>query len=176
MNPNDMTAVSFSIWDRYRSWRQQRLNVKAMLRLLYLESLRNLSLLDCLDFSAKGSAKDGDTLKDVILALETDVLNNVFYEGRRNARIFSAMNRLGHADEDDADNERPSLSLVLFLQTKIWTLKKIVSMNSKDKALKGIKYKERLRHIQTAYLEIIRRMSEMKEIRPLLKNPDVSGR
>jgi hypothetical protein len=173
MGFNEIVNSTFSVYQQFSTWRQFKKDIKAVLRLLYLESIRNLSLIDSLDFNNKKIKADDESFKKIALLIETDILNLVFLDGKKNTRLFNIIedikkDELENEDDGNPDNNRDTLNALAFVYVKIWTIKKLASLDSKGNALKSIRYRARLKNISSAYKTVLKSIRELDVIKPLL--------
>jgi len=175
MGPKDVIDSTISIIEKYSSWRQLKKDTGAILRLLYLESKRNSSLLSCIknDYKNRDIKKQETDFKEIILALETGILELIFMAGKSNSKVFDFILNLSDFEPDDDgsdgyEDENP-LNALSFLHVKIWTIKKLALLNQ-SLVLKKINYNVRLKNIQSAYITLLKNLEKLPEIAPLIKN------
>lgn len=174
MGPGEIINSTFTVYEHFKSWRQFNKDTNAVLRLLYLESMRNINLISTLNFDDKNIKTDDDAYKRLALLLETDMLNLVFLDGKKSTNLFSVMSDLSQLkfeeeDSDEHDNSKNTLSALVYLYVKIWTLRKLASFDSKGKALKSIRFRARLKNIFNVYQLFTDNLRNLDEIKPLLK-------
>jgi len=178
MGPGEIINSTFSLYQQYSNWRQFNKDTGALLRLLYLESMRNINLISTLNFESKNIRTDDDDFKKISLFLETDILNLVFLDGKKSTKLFSVMNdisqiKLEDEEGDDQKNNETTLNALVYLYVKIWILKKLVSFDSKGKALKPIRYRARLQNITSIYHIVADCLRNLDEITPLLTKEQI---
>ena len=174
MGPEEIVNATVSMIQQFNNWKQLRKDIDAVIRLLYLESMRNVNLLESLDFEKRNIKTDDDGFKKISLMLETDVLDLLFLEGRKSSKLFRIMEKMSDLEleeEDDftAGNGRHTLNALSFIYIKIWTLKKLIVLDTKGRALKNIRYRSRIKNILSAYDIVLKNLREMDEIKPLLQ-------
>lgn len=131
----------------------------AFLRLLYLETEKNLRLIDTISFVSKGKHKTGDPVYMTALkGLETDVLsmvlmipelhNGLFYEVQRfnPPKLVSDLNNM-EEDEDPYSKPENILELCMALYLKIEASKKAADISFVE-GLQGIHFRVRLMNIR----------------------------
>ena len=175
MVPKEIIDSAASLLERFNNWRQLKKDINAVLRLLYLESMRNVNLLACLNLDNNKNIKpDDDAFIKAAMAIETDMLELIFLEGKKSSRLFKAIEDMRDEELEDEDtnthdiNNRHTMNALGFIYIKVWTIKKLASLNSGGKAIKTIRYRARLKNILTAYNVVLRNLRDMDEIRPLL--------
>lgn len=177
MGPGEIINTTVSMIEQFNNWRQMRKDIDAVIRLLYLESARNINLLEALNYEGKSLKSDDDAYKKAALLLETEILNMIFLEGKKSSRIFKIMEKMSDIELEDEDGtseteKRHTLNALSFIYIKIWTLKKLVQLETKGKALKSIRYRNRMKNILSAYHSVLRNLKDMDEIAPLLQEKD----
>ena len=178
MGPGEIINSTFKVYQQFSDWRQFNKDTDAILRLLYLESMRNINLISTLNFDNK-SIRTDDAYKKMALLIETDILNLVFLDGKKSTKLFSVMNdisQIGLEDEDADDQEKNknSLNALVYLYVKIWTLKKLASFDSKGKALNSIRFRARLKNISKVYHSFADSLRKLDEIKPLLTKEQIN--
>jgi len=179
MGPGEIINSTFKVYQQFSDWRQFNKDKDAILRLLYLESMRNINLISTLNFDNKSIRTDDDAYKKIALLIETDILNLVFLDGKKSTKLFSVMNdisQIGLEDEDpdNQENNKNSLNALAYLYVKIWTLKKLSSFDSKGKALKSVRFRARLKNIYEIYYNFAGSLRTLDEIRPLLTKEQIN--
>lgn len=174
MGPDQIINTTLSLIQQFNNWRQLRKDIDAVIRLLYLESMRNVNLLEALNYDSRGIRTDDDAFKKIILLLETGVLDMIFLEGKKSSRIFKLMEKMSDIELEDEDgideNEgRHTLNALSFIYIRIWAVKRLVSLETKGKALKSIRYRNRIKNILSAYNIVLMNLRDMDEIQPLLQ-------
>ncbi len=173
MGPKDVFDSTLTIIEKYSTWRQLKKDTGAILRLLYLESKRNSNLLSCIknEYKSKESKKQESDFREIISALETEILDLIFMSGKSSSKVFDFMKESSEFElDDDIDNHESEspLNALSFLYVKIWTVKKLVSINQAE-VLKKINYKIRLKNIQSAYISLLINLERLPEIDLLIK-------
>ncbi len=172
MGPKDVFDTTLSVIEKYSAWRQMKKDTGAVLRLLYLESKRNSNLLSCInqDYNNKTKKQEFD-FKELISALEIEILELIFMAGKSSSKVFEFMKDSADFELDDdfeaQESENP-LNALSFLYVKIWTIKKLVSINQST-VLRKINYKVRLKNINSAYISLLVNLEKVPEIKPLIK-------
>lgn len=166
-----------NMYDRLSTWKQFRKDVDTKLRLFYLECRQNLELINILDLNPENDeihTSDQD-FKTIIGQLNTEVLEMVFLEGKKNNKFYEVLRKVIDTEEEEEDQknekknkkEKSLIQACVYLYVKIATLKKIVQIERKGKALKKIYFRSRLNNIQNNFLNIVKALSQHKEIKEI---------
>jgi len=149
------------IFDRIKLWKNVKDGVKTQYRLLYLECMRNLDLIDVLNLE-NPNGNDID-YKSVIKLLETNFIELTFFNKHNNKILISLTEcETDYENEEDiVSNFRQNLLTSVYL--KIKTVQKLVELEKKGDALKNINYKVRLKNIKSSLLKIVKILSKEKE-------------
>lgn len=155
------SSLALGIFDRIKLWKEVKDGVKTQYRLLYLECMRNLDLIDVLNFE-NGEGNDED-FKSIIKLLELDFIELTFFNSNNievlQKLTYSKVEYINEEDNSTSLRQNPLTSVYL----KIKTVQKLVELEKKGKALKNINYKVRLKNIKSGLLKIVKILSKEKE-------------
>ena len=161
------------IYDRLGKWKQFHKDIHTKLRLFYLECRQNLELLNILDFNQDNEEilTTDEDFKSVAGQLETEVLEMIFLEGKKNNKFYEVLRKkIDIEEEEDNEKQKKKKSLIqacVYLYVKIAILKKIAGIERKGKALKKIYFRARLNNIRYNYLSIVKALCQHKEIKEI---------
>lgn len=146
--------------DRYQNLKADE---DAYIRLLYLEILHNLEVLETIkEDGLNGVKHNDDAFKEFINQLSLDVMAGIFAPGgKKNKKIFDFLADNGEikytnksgvliGQEDITDEkviETSVLKTIVFLVTKIEMLKKIANVGNQD-FMKTLRLKPRIKNIK----------------------------
>ena len=170
----------------FKEWRVLKKNIHAILRLLYLECLKNVELLKCLNLEdSKVPQNDPDFFR-VIEQLEITTIEFLFLEGEKNTKIFNILSEKSEiiyekgdrkTQDSSGQTEITLIQVVIFIYLKINVLKKLSRVYRTDggfleagkgKVLKNIRYKTRLNNIKSNLIEIIKVLERQKEFKKIM--------
>ncbi len=169
-------------WDRFRQWRELRRNVHAVVRLLYLEALKNYELLKCIKLEPGKVRQDDADYFAVIEQLDTSIMEFIFLEGEKSSKIVDILANKSRivrekGEDEDGEEDIKLIHVVIFVYLKIDVLKKLAAMAtdtgggppraSKERALKAVRYKTRLANVKSNLAEIIETLEKQKEFRKI---------
>ncbi len=155
------TDIVLGIFDRIKSWKDIKDGVTTQYRLLYLECMRNLDLMDC--FKIDKSNKNDPDLKSLIKALELDYIELTFFDNNNTQILHKLINcKIEYKSEENKINGFKS-NLLTSVYLKIRTIKKLAEIEKKGEALRNINYKVRLANIKEGLLKIVKILGEEKE-------------
>jgi hypothetical protein len=151
------------VFDLATSYKQSGLDAHSVLRVLRVECLKNLRLLDALRPNIEGKSvyKDADILM-IVKYLEIDIFALVGTLAENNTKIrrilHSNLNIQWNSESDREDDTtiQPNnlLDLVESTYIKIWVIQKLVEEKPKGIALKNINYLKRLENIKKGLSKI----------------------
>jgi hypothetical protein len=166
------------VFERLSKWRQLKNEIHTKLRLLYLECRRNLELLNVIELdNPEGILTDDEDYKSTANALQTEVLEMVFLDGRPNNKLYESLRKnFKYTEisegEDGAPNKKEQhasvIQAVVYLYVKIDSLKKILGIERKGSAHKKIYIRARLANIKENFIHVVNLLSSHKEVKEIL--------
>jgi hypothetical protein len=173
--------------DKMDKYKQIKKDTTTFLRLLYLEVLRNIEILNVIDFKAYKSLNPNDpNIKSLIKLLETSVAEAIFYkeDNTKNANLYEKLRKQGQVKNKERKlmkledgQERlvkgkfiyeNVLQAISFVVVKIDLLRELTELKNEElEILKPIKIDVRLLNINQRLLMIkssLDKMSEVKEM------------
>lgn len=159
-----------TVFSHILKYRGHVLDAKSQLRLLYLETRRNLALIDTMK-----NRENAEAIKIVLMNFETEQLMQFFQSGERNHRVYTKIKSIDnfvYASEDDDDDYSQSksinfLSVVSFLYVRIAVLRTISNGKFTGKNFKKINYYKRFSNIMNAFVALAVCLEDQKAVREM---------
>lgn len=138
---------------------------------MYLECQRNRSLLEVISWDI--AKRRSDTLIQIALALETEVLGLIFLDSiKGNDDLLSTINEITVVDDcADKDNQstpkKKAINALCFLYQKVSLVKNLTQLNLESEELQKVNLKQRLGNIRTNYAALaagLRKSNYLKEV------------
>ena len=162
---NNSTSLISQLITGYNNYKDLHADHDAYIRLIYLEVINNLEVLETINLDKLKNIEFNDpAFKDLINQLSTEVMSGVFVpEGKKNAKLYTFLNKKGtiksfaKSDNDLIEGEKKDikkkeinttvLKSIVFLVTKIETLKRVSNIGEQV-FMKELRLKTRLKNIK----------------------------
>jgi len=175
--------------DKMDKYKQIKKDTTTFLRLLYLEVLRNIEILNVIDFKAYKSLNPNDpNIKSLIKLLETSVAEAIFYkeDNTKNANLYEKLRKQGQVKNKERKlmkledgQERlvkgkfiyeNVLQAISFVVVKIDLLRELSELKNEElEILKPIKIDVRLLNINQRLLMIKSSLDKMPEVKEMAR-------
>ena len=172
--------------DRYKSLQSDK---SAYLRLVYLEVINNLEVLQTIDLGRlKNSKPNEPAIKTVLKLLRTDILESIFYktESEVSQKIYDRLKTKGKIDnkygllkrltskgEEHLTNKsiyENMLQAISFVVTKVHLLKTLENLDEEEVlVLNNVNIQVRLVNINQSLLMVKRKLDEFDEIKEMAR-------
>ncbi len=172
--------------DRYKSLQSDK---SAYLRLVYLEVINNLEVLQTIDLGRlKNSKPNEPAIKTVLKLLRTDILESIFYktESEVSQKIYDRLKTKGKIDnkygllkrltskgEEHLTNKsiyENMLQAISFVVTKVHLLKTLENLDEEEVlVLNNVNIQVRLVNINQRLLMVKRKLDEFDEIKEMAR-------
>ena len=172
--------------DRYKRLQSDK---SAYLRLVYLEVINNLEVLQTVDLGKlKGAKPNEPAIKTVLKLLRTDILESIFYktESEVSQKIYDRLKTKGKIDnkygllkrltskgEEHLTNKsiyENMLQAISFVVTKVQLLKTLENLDDNEVlVLNNVNIQARLVNINQRLLMVKRKMDEFDEIKEMAR-------
>lgn len=161
------------LWEYFRQRRLVRRNLRAVLRLLYLECLSNVELLKSL---ADGRQKDEEYFA-LIDQLDTNAVEFLFLEGESNTAVFRVLSRSTDIVYEQGDlvsghrvhKDIHLIHVIIFIYVKIQFLRKYAAMRRAGAraghSLKKVRVRTRLENVRANCDAVVKVLEADKEFR-----------
>jgi len=175
--------------DKIEKYKQIKKDTTTFLRLLYLEVLGNLEILNVIDYKAYKQLKPNDpNIKSLIKLLNTDVSEAIFYkeDDTKKSNLYEKLQKQGQVK----NRERKLLKLedgqerlvkgkfiyenilqaISFVVTKVQVLRELSNLKDEElEILKPIKIDVRLININQRLLMIKSSLDKMPEVKEMAR-------
>jgi hypothetical protein len=175
--------------DKMDKYKQIKKDTTTFLRLLYLEILRNIEILNVIDFKAYKSLNPNDpNIKSLIKLLETSVAEAIFYkeDNTKNANLYEKLRKQGQVKNKERklmklENGQERLvkgkfiyenvlQAISFVVVKIDLLRELSELKNEElEILKPIKIDVRLLNINQRLLMIKSSLDKMTEVKEMAR-------
>ena len=175
--------------DKMDKYKQIKKDTTTFLRLLYLEVLRNIEILNVIDFKAYKALRPNDpNIKSLIKLLETSVAEAIFYkeDNTKNANLYEKLRKQGQVKNKERKlmkledgQERlvkgkfiyeNVLQAISFVVVKIDLLRELSELKNEElEILKPIKIDVRLLNINQRLLMIKSSLDKMPEVKEMAR-------
>ena len=175
--------------DKMDKYKQIKKDTTTFLRLLYLEVLRNIEILNVIDFKAYKALNPNDpNIKSLIKLLETSVAEAIFYkeDNTKNANLYEKLRKQGQVKNKERKlmkledgQERlvkgkfiyeNVLQAISFVVVKIDLLRELSELKNEElEILKPIKIDVRLLNINQRLLMIKSSLDKMPEVKEMAR-------
>lgn len=141
-----------SVFDRWKKLNDTKIEREVLLKLLYIESRRNLALLDAIRLD--GEEQDDADYLSVAEELETAILEH-YLMGKEDSRgaLAKFVGVLTFADEPLSE---PPKDTLMSIYVRITALQKICRLPMKGTVLKNIRYRTRLQNLKSSLVELVK--------------------
>lgn len=169
----DINSLGGQLLDRSFQWVQAKQDNDSKIRMLYLECLRNLGLLDCLNLESPKASKSNDPdFIAVAKLIDVGIIELVFAEGKRNHLLFKSLSKtvsvnLDNTEQEDDKDPKTLLEALLYLYKKSFVLSKLIAVEKKGNALKRINFRVRLHNFRAALLCVVKKLETFDEVKIL---------
>jgi len=175
--------------DKIEKYKQIKKDTTTFLRILYLEVINNLEILNVIDFKAYKSLPANDpNMKSLIRLLQTNIAEAIFYKGEetQNTGLYDKLRKQGQVKNRERKlvkledgNEKlvkgkfiyeNILQAISFVVVKINLLRELSELKDEElKILKPIKIDTRLLNINQRLLMIKSLLDKMPEVKEMAR-------